>query len=74
MTAAKQPSSKRGSMDRAELEATAKEAIEHMGIDGVISFLLDWCERAFYETMAHDLIDEAVAAGAIEAAHIAKVR
>lgn len=61
-------------MEREELEATARAAIEQMGIDGVISFLLDWCERAFYENMAHDLIEEAVTAGAIEAAHIAKVR
>lgn len=61
-------------MDRKELESIAKEAIEHMGIDGVISFLIDWSERAFYDYMAQDLIDEAVAAGAIEAAHIAKVR
>lgn len=60
-------------MERAELEATCKEAVGYIGIDGIVSNLIDWAEKAFYQTIAEGIMDDMATAMAVEAAKVGKV-
>lgn len=52
-------------MEREELELIMKEAAQHIGITGVISYLLDWTERVFYLEISKGIADEIAEAAAL---------
>lgn len=54
-------------MEREELERIMREAAQHIGLAGVISYLLDWTERVFYMEISKGIADEIAEADAIRA-------